>query len=44
MNKVAVSKVNSFDYNYEDVEKGMNEALALIGGIEKYSYGPLSSY
>lgn len=36
MIKVAVSKVDSFDYTYSDVEKAMNEALALIGGIEKY--------
>lgn len=36
MNRVAAVKVDSYDYTYEDVEKGMNEALDLIGGIEKY--------
>ena len=27
MTKVAAVKVGSYDYNYEDVEKGVNEAL-----------------
>lgn len=36
MTKVAVANVGGYDYNYSDVEKAMNEALALIGGIEKY--------
>ncbi|AIF52960.1 hypothetical protein [Pelosinus sp. UFO1] len=27
MEKVAAVKVDSYDYNYEDVEKGVNEAL-----------------
>lgn len=31
MTKVAVTKVNSFDYNYSDIEKAMTEALALTG-------------
>jgi len=36
MNKVAAVKIDSFDYNYEDIEKGIQEALALLGGIEKF--------
>jgi len=36
VNKVAAVKVDSFDYNYGDVEKGVNEALELLGGMEKY--------
>jgi len=36
MQKVVAVKVDSFDYNYEDIEKGMNEALDLLGGIEKF--------
>lgn len=36
MEKVAVVKVDSYDYNSDDVEKGINEVLDLIGGIEKY--------
>lgn len=34
MIKVAVVKVNS--YEYEDVEQGVNEALALLGGLDKF--------
>ena len=36
MNKVAAVKVGSYDYNYEDVEKGVNEALKLLGGLDKF--------
>ena len=35
MQKVAAVKVDSYDYNYDDVEKGVKEALALLGGIDK---------
>ncbi|MBP2658641.1 MAG: hypothetical protein H6Q69_1673 [Firmicutes bacterium] len=34
--KVAAVKVDSFDYNYEDVEKGVQEALELLGGLDKF--------
>ena len=36
MNKVAAVKVDSYDYNYADVEKGVNEALILLGGLDKF--------
>jgi uncharacterized protein (DUF362 family) len=36
MQRVVAVKVDSYDYNYEDVEKGVNEALALLGGIDKF--------
>ncbi|GMA98261.1 hypothetical protein [Pelosinus sp. IPA-1] len=36
MTKVAVAKVGSFDYNYGDVEKAINEVLELLGGIESF--------
>lgn len=36
MNKVAAVKVGSYDYNYEDGEKGVNEALELLGGLDKF--------
>lgn len=36
MQKVAAVKVDSYDYNYEDVEKGIKEALALLGGLDKF--------
>jgi hypothetical protein len=35
MQKVAAVKVDSYDYNYDDVEKGVKEALALLGSIDK---------
>ena len=35
MNRVAV-KVESYDYNYAEVEKGVQEALELLGGMSKY--------
>jgi uncharacterized protein (DUF362 family)/Pyruvate/2-oxoacid:ferredoxin oxidoreductase delta subunit len=36
MVKVAAVKVDSFDYNYEVVEKGIQEALSLLGGLDKF--------
>jgi uncharacterized protein (DUF362 family) len=36
MQKVAIVKVDSLDYIYEDLEKGVQEALALLGGIDKF--------
>ena len=36
MNKVAAVKVDSFAYNYGDVEKGVNEALELLGGLSSF--------
>lgn len=36
MQKVAAVKVDSFDYTYEDVEKGVQEALELLGGLDKF--------
>jgi len=36
MERVAAVKVDSYDYNYEDVQKGINEALALLGGLDKF--------
>ncbi|MBP2644418.1 MAG: iron-sulfur cluster-binding protein [Firmicutes bacterium] len=36
MTKVAAVKVESFDYNYDDIEKGVKEAIELLGGIEKF--------
>jgi uncharacterized protein (DUF362 family) len=35
MNIVAAVKVDGFDYNYEGVEKGIQEALDLLGGLDK---------
>jgi uncharacterized protein (DUF362 family) len=36
MPKVAAVKVDSFDYTYDDVEKGVTEALDLLGGLDKF--------
>ncbi|MCC5467897.1 hypothetical protein [Pelosinus baikalensis] len=36
MQKVATVKVDSFDYNYEEVKKGVQEALELLGGLDKF--------
>lgn len=36
MQKVAAVKVGSYDYNYEDVEKGIQEVLTLLGGLDKF--------
>lgn len=36
MNKVGAVKVEGYDYNYDDVERGINEALALLGGLDKF--------
>jgi len=42
MTKVAAVKVDCFDYNYDDIEKGVNEALELLGEIEKFiSHGDM---
>ncbi|MBP2658634.1 MAG: hypothetical protein K0R78_3417 [Pelosinus sp.] len=35
MVKVVAVKVDSYYYNYEDVEKGVNEAIELLGGLDK---------
>lgn len=36
MNKVADVKVDSLAYNFEDVLTGIQEALALLGGLDKF--------
>lgn len=36
MTKVAAVKVDSYDYDYQDVEKGVQEALELLGGLDKF--------
>ena len=36
MQRFAAVKVDSYDYNYADIEKGVQEVLALLGGIEKF--------
>jgi uncharacterized protein (DUF362 family) len=36
MQKVAAVKVDSYDYIYEDVEKGVHEVLSLLGGLDKF--------
>jgi uncharacterized protein (DUF362 family) len=32
----ATVKVDSSDYTYEDIERGINEALDLLGGSDKF--------
>lgn len=36
MQRVAAVKIDRYDYNYEDIEKGVQEALALLGGLDKF--------
>ncbi len=36
INKVAAVKVDSYDYIYEDLAKGIQDALALLGGLDKF--------
>jgi len=36
MKKAAAIKVDSYDYNCNDIEKGVNDALGLLGGMEKF--------
>ncbi len=36
MQRVAAVRVDSYDYTYKDVEQGIQEAFALLGGLDKF--------